>query len=324
MTGNPNREANFGIDFTKDPFSLRKFAFDSLVFPACSGCNERFGKLESGVKSIFERLLLYKPLSSDDLILLLDWLDKVRVGLWLGYWYLDKNPMGIDPTYHIESRVGRLDRMVSIFRIEDAGPGLTFAGPHFRSYQLSPTCLGLRVNELCFVNASGLTLCSQRLGFPYMQPLQFRKDHSLEALPRQGAERVMRPVERMAPLPRSAALYQPIFRSFCDREDGAEFLANDWVRERTAKMGVGYGKLFLQKLDSVQIYPDKASPDWIPSDTWKMSETPYRLGEYVLGRLCRDYEGAIGLASSKEDRKHLRREGRMAKMLDQTMLLTGK
>jgi hypothetical protein len=321
MTGNPGREANFGIDFTRDTFSLRKFSFDSLVFPACSACNERFGRLEASVKSIFERLLLCQPLSSDDLTRLLDWLDKVRVGLWLGYLYLDKNLMGIKPSFHIDSRIGQSDRMVSIFRIEDGGLGLTFVGPHFRSYQLSPTCFGLAVNGLWLVNASGISLCSQRLGFPYMQPHRIREDHKLEALPRPGSGRIMNPVERVPPLPKSVALYQPIFRVFHDREDRAKFLANHWVRERTANFEAGYGKLFQQKHHSVQIYPDEESSDWVPADSWKKGEVQNRLPQYIYGRIRRDYENAIGLASSKEDRKHLRTEGAMAGMVDKAMLI---
>lgn len=321
MTGNPKRIATFGIDFTKKPFAPRKFAFDSLVFPACSGCNERFGKLEQSIKAIFERLLSHQPLGADDLILLLDWLDKVRVGLWLGYLYLDKNPLGIDPSFHIESRIGLYDRTVSILRIGDAGVGLTFTGPEFKSYHLSPTCFGLGVNGLWFINASGIALCSQRLGFPYMQPVRIREDRKLEVTPKVGSGRVMNPVERGALLPRSVAFYQPIFRLFCEREDSAEFLANDWVRERIANIGIGYGKLFLQKSDSVQIYPDEESYDWVPSDSWKKSDIQCRFAEHVYGRIRRDYENAIGLASSKEDRKQMRRQSAMTRMVDHVMLL---
>jgi hypothetical protein len=320
MTGNPKRVATFGIDFTKKPFAPRKFAFDSLVFPACSACNARFGKLEQSIKPIFEHLLANQPLGAGDLILLLDWLDKVRVGLWLGYLYLNKNLMGIEPNFHIESRIGLYDRMVSILRMEDASAGLTFIGPEFKTYQLSPTCFGLRVNELWFVNASGMTLCSQRLGFPYMQPVRVREDHQLEASPKLGSGRIMNPVERIASLPRAVALYQPIFRLFCEREDRAEFLENDWVRERTANIGIGYGKLFQQKSDSVQIYPDEESSNWVPSDSWKKSDTPLRLAEHVCGRIRREYENAIRLTSSKELRQQMRRQAAMTGMVDHAML----
>lgn len=50
MTPDPNRIATFGVDFNKEPFGLRTFSFDSLVFPACANCNSRFGKLEESVK----------------------------------------------------------------------------------------------------------------------------------------------------------------------------------------------------------------------------------------------------------------------------------
>src|SRR2546430_8985045 len=108
--------------------------------------------------------------------------------------------MGISPSFHIESRIGRLDRMVGILRIEEAGVGLSFAGPEFKVYNLSPTCFGLRVNGLCLLNASGVSLCSQRLGFPYMQPLQIDEDHRLVVSPKFGSERIMNPVERGASL----------------------------------------------------------------------------------------------------------------------------
>ncbi len=321
LTGDPNRVATFGIDFYKEPIGLRKFAFDSLAFPACSVCNTRFGMLEDFVKPIFARLLSWQPLGSEDFIILLDWLDKVRVGLWLGYLYLDKNPMGIDPQFHIESRIGRLDRMVTILRIEDAGLGLTFNGPEFKGYQLSPTCFGLRVNGLCLINASGISICSQRLGFPYLQPVRIREDHRLEASPKFGSERIMNPVERGAPLPKIVALYQPIFRSFFDLEDGEKFLANDWVREHTANVEAGYGKLFLQRRDSVQIYPNEECSDWIPSESWTNLEIQNRLPGYVHERIRRDFENAIQLASSREDRKKMRRNARMARMVDHAMLL---
>lgn len=321
MTGDPSRIATFGVDFNKETFDLRKFAFDSFTFPACEACNTRFGELETRVKPIFVRLLSNKPLASDDLILLLDWLDKVRVGLWLGYLYLDKNPMGINPSFHINSRIGRFDRMVSILRIEDGGVGLSFAGPEFKVYQLSPTCFGIRVNGLCLVNASGVSLCSRRLGFPYMQPVRINDDHQLEASPNVGSERIMNPVERGTPLPKIVALYQPVFRSLLEVEDSEKFLASDWIRERTADIKTGYGNLFLQKRDSVQIYPDKESSDWIPSESWQKGNIQSQLPQYVHDRIRKDYEGSISLASSAVHRKQMRGYAAMTRIVDHAMLL---
>lgn len=122
-------------------------------------------------------------------------------------------------------------------------------------------------------------------------------------------------------MPNIVALYQPIFRSFFDLEDGEKFLANDWVREHTSNLETGYGKLFLQKRDSVEIYPDTACSDWIPSEGWKNLEIQNRLPRYVHERIRRDFENAIHLASSGDSRKKMRRNAKMARMVDHAMLL---
>lgn len=319
MTGDPKRMGTFGIDFHKKDFPLRQFSFDSLVFPACSVCNERFARLEDLIKPRLARLLSYEPAAACDFILLLDWLDKIRVGLWLGYMYLDKNLVGIDPSFHIDSRLGRSDRMVAVIKVRDAGVGLSFTGPEFKGYQLSPTCVGLRVNGLYLVNASGISLCSQRLGFPYMEPVRIRDDHKLEAAPMFGSERVMNPVERTAPLPRAVALYQPIFRAFCECEGGDKFLQSNWLRDRTAHSELGYGKPFLQKHNSIGLYPDEQSLDWVPSDYWHVRET-FGLPRYVCDRIYRDYRKGISIACSKELRKHMRKESVMTSRVDYAML----
>src|SRR5215831_17553277 len=74
LTGDPNRVGNFGIDFTKEPFSVRRFAFDSLTFPACSECNTGFAALEAGAEQVVLKLLDCQVVTTSDLILLLDWL----------------------------------------------------------------------------------------------------------------------------------------------------------------------------------------------------------------------------------------------------------
>jgi hypothetical protein len=95
LTGNPNRIGSFGIDFTKKPFSVRRFSFDSFTFPACSDCNAAFSLLEATAEPVVRKMLAFQPVNSSELIVLLDWLDKVRVGMWLGFFYLDKNFVGI-------------------------------------------------------------------------------------------------------------------------------------------------------------------------------------------------------------------------------------
>ena len=318
LTGDPKRIARFGITFEK-PFRLREFSFDALVFPACASCNTRFGLLEEQIRPLFSKLLSYEPISQNELITLLDWLDKIRVGLWLGYLYLDKNPFGINPNFHVESRLGRSDRMLSTLKADHQGKGLSFVGPSFKGYQLSPTCFALRINELWLVNAAGVSLCSQRLGFPYLEPVQIREDNKLEAHLKHGSERIMIPLERRLPLPRSVSIYQPVFRAFIDLKE-EQFLQSEWVKARTANGELGYGRLFLQRENSVQMYPEEASGLWVPVETWNGIDTLRELGVYVHRRIHEDCSNGPRLATSTPQRKRMRMHGALAKMADRSLL----
>jgi len=169
------------------------------------------------------------------------------------------------------------------------------------------------------MNASGISLCSRRLGFPFAEPVRLRDDHKLEISFHPGTERIMYPVERSASLPDIVSLYQPVFRSLLEN-DASEYLKNDWVATHTADPERGYGKLFLQSDDSVGVYPDDKSLDWIPSRLWKTWEMVDRVPEYIYGRLAKEFERAISLTSNKDHRKYMRREAAMTNMLDRAVL----
>ena len=47
LTGDPKREAFFGIDAVSEKKGPRVFSFDSFTFPACEQCNTDFAALES-------------------------------------------------------------------------------------------------------------------------------------------------------------------------------------------------------------------------------------------------------------------------------------
>src|ERR1035438_633033 len=55
MTGDPSRKVFLGIDHTRNPPSIRSFAFDAFTFPACKGCNEGFSEFESSAKAIIQK-----------------------------------------------------------------------------------------------------------------------------------------------------------------------------------------------------------------------------------------------------------------------------
>jgi hypothetical protein len=89
LTGDPKRIARFGYRHLENGNIVQRYySFDAFKFPACKSCNETYGILEENVKKIIIRILAEEALSELEFNTLLDWFDKVRIGLWLGYRYL--------------------------------------------------------------------------------------------------------------------------------------------------------------------------------------------------------------------------------------------
>jgi hypothetical protein len=163
MTGNPNRVVRHGYRWTDG--KEFEFSFDSLVFPACSSCNGRYSGFESLAKVIVEAICRKEAVTPGHYVHLLDWLDKVRIGLWLGYRYLQQN--SYPPNFTIDSRLGRKDRMMAVYTIGDHQTGLNTWGPESRLFQLKPSVFSLRINNILFLNASWDFMCSRQCGYSY-------------------------------------------------------------------------------------------------------------------------------------------------------------
>ena len=162
LTGDPNRTIRVGS------FEQKRFAFDQLVFPACESCNATYSELEQNVKPIMLRLLNGKPINEPQAETLLDWFDKIRIGLWLGGLMLFKNPSGIDPNYYIstQERIQNRDRILYIARANEVERALCFHEIDDLVFQHVLCFMLLYVNGLSFVNASFVGLCGPALGLP--------------------------------------------------------------------------------------------------------------------------------------------------------------
>ena len=82
----------------------------SIGSKACVVCNSKYGKLEDLAKSVFMKIRDGSELSPDEIEILLDWLDKVRIGVWL--WGLDisKKKENISPKFSVgDKSVSRID-----------------------------------------------------------------------------------------------------------------------------------------------------------------------------------------------------------------------
>jgi hypothetical protein len=244
LTGDPARQAYFGYAWEEKP-RRRRFAFNAFAFPACEGCNAEFSGLEAQARPAMLAVLEGRALGAADISLLLDWFDKVRVGLWLSIEYLDQNASGIIPRFYIKQRLRTRDRMLQIYQLDCRERGLAFTGTFGRSFSYSPVAFALRVNDLCFLNASTIGLCSRRLGFPFVHRKEWQEDGRLACYVQEGLQRVMRPVLRGRAFPPGGiSLFQPLL----DPGDAREFYLEPYVNERCIDATTGIGGIYTESV----------------------------------------------------------------------------
>jgi hypothetical protein len=78
---------------------------------------------------------------------LLDWLDKVRVGLWLGYNMLHKEEFA--PKFRVDQRIGIKDRVAIVSADPDDGTkGFGLGGMDNQIFRTSQAGMYLKINNL--------------------------------------------------------------------------------------------------------------------------------------------------------------------------------
>lgn len=274
LTGNPKRLAHFGLDFNKVKPEQRSYSFDSFKFPACNFCNATFSELESLANPIMSKMLSNEAISASEIITLLDWFDKVRIGLWLAYYYLDKNPAGIEPNFYIAQRIRLYDRMVLICRADTASKMLSFVGCDSPIFSLLPSCFCLVVNHLVFLNISYHFLFSRRFGFPYPKAsyLQPKGNNTVEMKFVHGRQRIMRPLLKKPFSLQGTELYQPIFPSPDKDASIYKLYNNAYVKEHSLDWERGLGKVYYKKGEGYSVYPDDYVFQWIPKEKYLLYE----------------------------------------------------
>lgn len=227
LTGNPKREISIGPLVgrpTDNDTGILRLPFDRLCFPACQTCNERFGQLEARVKPIVTSLLKGQPISAQGFDTLLDWLDKVRVGLWLGYHqYLDRNYWGVNPHFHIMRRVGAADRVLLIYKAAEQSPGLRFVGVNTPAFAHVPSCFTLVVNNLFLLDVSSIFLVAEQVGLPYPESLELMEDEHIQTTLVPGKETISYPLFTFVYDDRCTAIAQGVFSDQLIRSDSQHF-----------------------------------------------------------------------------------------------------
>lgn len=249
MTGDPKRNINLGFDILSEDPKLRSYSFDQFTFPACSECNSEDSKLEASVSIIIDKILNEKDLSEDDLNTLLDWFDKIRVGLWLGFMFLNKNRSSINPKYYINSRIKKSDRMLFVYKIKTIDNGINFLGSDTLGFDHNPTCFALRINNYIFLNISSLGLLFEKLGYFSIENFEVNKDGNALFFVKTGSNTITNE-KILDNLPSGyCSFYQSIYTQFIKTSDN--FINDDYIKNNSIDFKEGVGNIFLEDKNKI-------------------------------------------------------------------------
>ncbi|MBX3036022.1 MAG: hypothetical protein KF758_03830 [Anaerolineales bacterium] len=283
LTGDSNRMVDFGPLWNSKTQNLefRKFAFDQFQFPACEDCNIKYSDFETKAKNIIEKLLNEEELNNEDFLTFLDWLDKIRVGLWLGYNYLQKNLSDVYPNYHISKRIGIKDRAIFIYKSDSKQLGINFAGANTPAFQYLPTCFNLRINQFCFFNLSTDFLISKNLGLPYSKEAYYTDSQEIQFVVEGGRNRILYPLIKIAYDKKCSEIYQSIYSH--NIKSNIEYLYNnDYTKSISKNFEKGIGKVLIAGNNKIREYPTEPSKSWIPKNIWNLPELIDMIGRQVL------------------------------------------
>ena len=322
LTGDPRREVELGSIWGEKLGRKRKFSFQSFKFPACESCNDEFSKLEGESKCIFQQIFSLGKLRDYQFNTLFNWFDKVRIGLWLAYHYLDQNFFGISPKYHIKDRIGVNDRMLKIYRRDTDWVGLSFSGATTPSFYHTPNCIMLFINNYAFLSASGLGLFSRRIGFPYFtEQFALSLDLDLKCKIAPGLQRIMFPLIKKQFALRGTELYQPIYKKYVYGE-ASELFQSNYVVERSMDKVNGIGKIFALEKNSYSTYPSTPTEVWIPAHSYtddqfvKAAAIETLEFQILINNILRPSYELLG----KTEQKHMELQHRHLDMLNRIII----
>jgi len=243
LTGTDKKKMSVGSNWTNGEEII--FNFLAFTFPSCTKCNTKYAELESSVKPIVEKILVDEYVQTEELILLLDWFDKVRISLWLAVKYHNSDAIKLAPKYYINDRIRLKDRLLAITNCYDNYKGLGWTGVNTYFFIASPTCFTMRINNVLFTNCSMDFLLSEKLGFPY--PAFEKKNDVDEALTDFLILDGKKEIEHVAFKSKLYSPYvmvsQPIYKVTKDK-----FLTkydNEYVKSHSLNFRDGEGKLFI-------------------------------------------------------------------------------
>ena len=249
MTGKRSRQ------MCLETITDRPISFGNFTFPACEKCNSEYAELEAMVKPVVEKILAGQSVNAAELHNLMDWFDKVRIGLWLGFLQLKGDVDDIKPHMHIKTRVARKDRMLIIERVEDNQSGIAFVGANTEAFLDSPSAFQLRINNYIFTNVSDSGLVARRVGFPFTDRYVMKGlDGQVTVDNMQAAKgRIVTPVINNFVSPvNSFTIYQPMFPA--ESQKFQSLYDTDYVKKHSLAPEYGIGGIFVQRGSGAATY----------------------------------------------------------------------
>lgn len=252
-TGDPSRSVNMGYDYLSE--SYYNFSWSSLTAPACEQCNNTYSTQEEKIKKLVTKIENREELDTRECISLLDWFDKVRVGLWLNYNLLTKNIANISPNFFIEQRTAAKDRMLAIYPFNDNPNGLNAFGSESLVFQLTPSCISVRINNTVYLNISSDFLFARNCGFPSPNNMYIDANspgtNLLKLSDIQYRRRVKGPLLQKPIYKPALQFYQPIIKNklAINQESNDIFdsyLADSYMLEHCLENQPGHGCIFTE------------------------------------------------------------------------------
>jgi hypothetical protein len=273
ITGDPKRKISIGPFVSRyiskgEEELIKEFSYDDFTFPACQKCNEEFGQLEGLVKPIIVRLLSRQKLAAHDIDLLLDWLDKVRIGLWLGFHiYFDENYWGVQPHFYIADRIGKADRALLIYEAKKEFRGIRFIGINTPSFAHTPSCFTLALNEFFLVNISNTLLVSKNMGLPFFEEAEFTEDEKIKGVLVDGLKKLDNQPLEFDYDQRCTVIAQAIFLDPATTPEDVftEYYNDGYVRDIT--LHNNRTRPIIHKNNSISFFPPEPSIEWLPLST---------------------------------------------------------
>ena len=239
--------------FSLYPDAKRHIPFLGFKFPACTECNSKYAKMEALVKPVLERVLSGQSISGADASLLMDWFDKIRVGMWLTEMFFNPElKHDIQPHFFIDSRVGKTDRMLSVRKIAetDKEKGIYIGGTQTPLFLYCPSAFIMRINNYYFINASTHNLVSPRVGFPTITNFHLEDmDNGIYSGNLiKGRDKLVNPIiPCFIPNKDSITFYQPVYKDFIGFPN---FPKDDYLIQHSYDIKTGLGGVFVQKGNS--------------------------------------------------------------------------